>query len=107
MESYEYEPPGHLSDRSKALWAEVVPRRVDHPETLALLRVALEALDLADKCRATIQKEGLTTKTVGSGNVHRHPLLATEREYRAQFFAGWKALNLNWVPPNFPPALTQ
>jgi hypothetical protein len=91
-------PPETLSDRSKALWREIVPRRCSHPEEKALLRSALQALDAADECRATIQREGMTVKTLSTGNVHRHPLVDAETSYRRLFLASWDKLNLFYVP---------
>lgn len=47
-------PPPHLSERAQALWREVVPRRAVSPERLALLQVALEALERADAASAIV-----------------------------------------------------
>ncbi|MFH1921628.1 MAG: P27 family phage terminase small subunit [Planctomycetota bacterium] len=94
----EYSPPEHLSDRAKALWREVVPRRVDHPEQFALLQTALEALDGADSCREVIAREGRTVKTLTTGTIHKHQAVDMEKEYRAAFSKMWSALNLCWVP---------
>jgi len=90
--------PAHLSNRAQALWADVVPRRCNHPEELALLQTALEALDRADQAGAILAEEGMTTKTLTTGTVHVHPAVAIEKEARAQFLKAWNLLNLQWVP---------
>ncbi|MCI0637981.1 MAG: hypothetical protein L0Y72_23595 [Gemmataceae bacterium] len=88
--------PSHLSARSRALWAELVPRRAESPERLALLQTALEALDRADQARVVVKKEGLTKTTERSGAVHLHPLLKVEADSRRQFARIWAELNLDW-----------
>ena len=98
MEEMTMQPPDHLSDRAKDLWRAVVPRRVAHPEELALLQSSLEALDRADQAAAILAEEGVTTKTLGSGTIHVHPAIAIEKESRAAFVKGWNLLNLQWVP---------
>jgi len=88
--------PAHLSDRAKALWAAVVPRRARSPERLALLQAGLEALDRAEAARVAVNEQGMTTTTKTTGATHVHPLLKIEREARAQFMSAWTALNLTW-----------
>jgi phage terminase small subunit len=68
-------PPEHLSERAQGLWREIVPRRAVSPERLALLQVALEALDRADAARQVIAQEGMITTTKTTGAVHVHPLV--------------------------------
>lgn len=89
-------PPGHLSDRGKALWASVVPRRARSPERLAMVQAAIEALDRADGARQLIANEGLTSTTTTTGAVHVHPLVKVEREARAQFLSAWAALSFQF-----------
>lgn len=98
MSKLNCEAPEGLSNRSKELWHDVVPRRCSHPEQLALLRVALVSLDRADEAAATLAEEGITLRTLGSGTVHAHPAVAIEKEARAAFAKMWAALNLNWIP---------
>lgn len=88
--------PEHLSDRARAIWSMIVPRRARSTERLTLLQAALEALDRADAARVTIAKEGMTTTNETTGLVHVHPLVKVEREARAQFMSGWAALHLEW-----------
>ncbi|MDI7245859.1 MAG: hypothetical protein QME92_00055 [Bacillota bacterium] len=90
------EPPAHLSERSKALWRQVVPDRAKSPGRLALLQTALEALDRADQARQVLDREGLFTTTPGSGVTHVHPAARIEREARALFLRAWTELGLEW-----------
>lgn len=89
-------PPKHLLPRSKDLWQQIVPRRVNWPERLALLQVALEALDRAEQAREAILRDGMTFTTEATGAVHIHPLVKVEREARQQFIKAWNALRLQW-----------
>jgi phage terminase small subunit len=90
------DPPEHLSDRAKALWRSVVPRRAKSPERLAMVQTALEALDRADGARLAIAEQGLTTVTKTTGTIHLNPLAGLEREARAQFLSAWTALHFSW-----------
>ncbi len=92
------EAPEHLSERAKALWAAVVPARAKSRERQALIVVALEALDLADECRAQVRAEGMTNKTKTTGAIHVHPLMKVEKDQRALFARVWGQLYLTWSP---------
>ena len=104
---HRFPPPAHLSERSKHLWLDLVPRQAEKAERLTLLRVALELLDRADGAGETVAREGLTTTTKRSGAVHVHPLVRVEREARQQFVKVWLALgfqhdeseDLDWFKP--------
>src|SRR5262245_33817897 len=91
--------PAHLSERSKALWAEIVAlgkvRSVGRP---ILLQMALECLDRADEARQILAKEGLTQTTKRTGAIHVHPLARVERESRQIFAKLWSQLGLKWDP---------
>ena len=89
-------PPDHLSEKSKALWASLVPRRAKSPERLALLTVALESLDRADAARELLAEEGMVATTATTKAVHLHPAAKLERESRAIFARIWKQLGLSW-----------
>jgi len=89
-------PPEHLSQRTQILWRGIVPRRAISPERLALLQVALEALDRADAARQVITQEGMVTTTKTTGAVHVHPLVKVEREALGVFTRCWRALGLTW-----------
>ena len=90
--------PAHLSERSRALWAAIVPRRAHSPERLELLTVALEARDRMQQASEAISVAGMTATTKTTGAVHLHPLLKVEKDSRAQFLQAWGALNLQWDP---------
>ena len=89
---HRFPPPAHLSERSKKLWADLVPRQAEKVERLTLLRVALELLDRADWARDEVAREGLTNRTERSGAVHMNPVIKIEREARQQFLKIWLAL---------------
>ena len=88
--------PAHLSDKSQRLWCEIVPRRARSPERLALLTVALKALDRCDEARAQIAADGMTATTKTTGAIHLHPLLRVEKEARQSFLSAWSTLGLQW-----------
>ena len=90
------EPPDHLSERSKQLWRDLVPKRAKSPGRLALLQTALEALDRADEARELISTEGLTTVTETTGAVHLNPLVKLERESRQAFMKAWGLLHFDF-----------
>jgi len=52
--------PAHLSERSGAIWRDLVEDRCDSLERRILLQLALEDLDRADALREQIAREGLT-----------------------------------------------
>lgn len=90
------DPPAHLSERSQALWRAIVPRRAKSPERIALVQVALEALDRADQAAAAVTAQGLTTTTKRTGMTHLNPIAKLELESRRQFATIWHNLGLNW-----------
>jgi phage terminase small subunit len=90
--------PEGLSEKSKTLWQNIVGKRASSPERLALLEVALRALDRADQAERQIEQEGLTCITPRSGISHANPLLKVERESRALFAKIWVQLGLRFDP---------
>lgn len=92
----EYPAAGHLSEKSRQLWAELVPSRAKSPGRRVLLQTALEALDRADEAREAIAASGLTTTTKTTGAVHVHPLVKVEREARQQFAKIWSDLHFDF-----------
>ena len=90
-------PPDHLSDSSRALWREIVPRRARSPERLELLTVALEARDRADAARRLLAEEGLLAAPAEDAQMqHCHPAVRLEREALALFLRCWTVLGLTW-----------
>ncbi len=96
MTKNNYDPPSHLADSSKKLWRKLVPRRGVSPERLALLAVALDALDRLNAARVAIAKDGMTTTTPASGVIHIHPLVRVEKDAMATFLRAWALLNFEW-----------
>lgn len=94
----DYNPPRHLSLRSRALWKEIVPHRVWSSERLVLLEMALDEFDRANQAREKLDKEGLTIRKGKGGLLHAHPLLKVERDSRQLFARIWSELGLNTVP---------
>ncbi|MBE0427886.1 MAG: hypothetical protein IBX72_14730 [Nitrospirae bacterium] len=99
--------PKHLSAESKKLWNSIVFDYALYDMTSQkILSVALEALDRCQKARTIIDAEGMTVLDK-FGQAKQHPLLAIERDSRAAFLAGLKALNLDLEPlqdgPGRPP----
>ena len=91
--------PTHLSTAAKRLWNDILDVYAidDDPAGQIILRVALEALDRSQEARKAINKAGITV-TGRDGQVRSHPLLTVERDNRAAFLAGLKALNLDLEP---------
>jgi phage terminase small subunit len=70
---------------------------IDDVAGLKILQVTCEAYDRAQKARDEIDKNGMTVLDK-FGQVKPSPLLATERDSRAGFLAGLKALRLDLDP---------
>jgi len=64
---------------------------------VSLLSAAAEARDRAEAARAAIERDGQTIKDRFE-QVKPHPLLAAERDARAQFIQAMRALNLDVEP---------
>lgn len=75
--------PAHLSPKSRSLWRATLAEWALEPHNAALFRLALESLDRSDEAKAIVDREGLLV--IGSvGQPRPHPLLAVERDARAQ-----------------------
>ena len=96
-------PPGHLSAASKRLYAEVLKDYVLETHHVAVLVKALEARDRADQAREEIGAGPLLV-TSRLGEAKPHPLLAVERDSRAQFGTLMKQLGLDIDGPPPPSA---
>jgi len=98
MKIIKNKPPGHLSTESKKFWVKLVfEYNIDDPAGLKILQVSLEAFDRAQAARKIIKKDGMTIVDKNL-QIKSHPLLAVERDNRAAFLAGLKALNLDMEP---------
>ena len=90
--------PKHLSKDSKKIWRDILSEfSIDDAAGLKILRVALESFDRAQAARTTIDRDGMTILD-RFGTLKIHPLLSIERDNRAAFLAGLKALNLDIEP---------
>jgi len=76
------DPPEHLSDASKALWRSTLAGWSLDAHHRHLLRLACEALDLAEQARLELVAHGSTTITDASGGVRAHPATAIARDNR-------------------------
>ena len=91
-------PPAHLSKESKAIWKNILSEyEISDSGGLSILKSALEAYDRCEQARASIAKTGPIFKDRW-GQPRPHPLLSTERDSRAAFLSGLKALNLSIEP---------
>ena len=90
--------PAHLSSEAKTIWKEILSEyQIEDAAGLRILRVSLEAFDRAQAAREAIDREGMTV-TDKFEQMKPHPLLPIERDSRAAFLAGLKALNLDLEP---------
>ena len=90
------EPPWHLSERSQALWRELVRYRCDSAERRLLLECALTDLDRANVLRERIEREGVVVVSARSKLARAHPAFRIENEMRRRFLTAWRALDLTW-----------
>src|SRR5450759_1027200 len=95
--------PRHLSEPARRLYSEIVSSYELESHHLAILTKALEALDRADQARREIGAGPLTVET-RFGELKCHPLLAIERDNRAQFGALMRQLGLDIDGPPPPSA---
>jgi P27 family predicted phage terminase small subunit len=87
-------PPPHLGKTERQIWEGVFrDYSLSADVASAVLATALEAHQRARECREAIATEGMTVAG-RDGQTKVHPLLAVERDARAQWFAGVKALGL-------------
>ena len=92
-------PPKHLSRESKRIWRRMVAEYhpFDDMHGLKVLEVSLDAYDRFQAARLQIEAEGMTVLDKFE-QIKPHPLLTVERDSRAAFLAGLKALNLDLEP---------
>lgn len=90
--------PEHLSEDAREMWDKFVTEfdLCDTPGQ-AILRNALEAWDRAQAAREAIDSDGMTVRG-SDGQLKVHPLITTERDSRAAFLSGLKALRLDIEP---------
>ena len=90
--------PGHLSREAKRIFAGLrAEYEINDEGGLRVLRVALEAFDRAQLARKQIARDGMLLVD-RYGQKKAHPLISVERDARAGFLAGLKALGLDIEP---------
>jgi P27 family predicted phage terminase small subunit len=90
--------PGHLSDEARQWWRELQKEyAIIDAAGLLLLQTGMEAHDRMKAAAADIERDGQMVAD-RFGQMKPHPLLATERDARAQLIAALKALNLDLEP---------
>ena len=88
----------HLSDEARAFFRAVSTEfSIEDPAGLRILLTAAEAMDRAEKARKIIDADGMIVAGRDS-QLKPHPLLATERDARAQLLMSLKALHLDLEP---------
>ncbi len=88
-------PPSHLSDASQALWRSTLSGWSLDAHHQHLLRLACEALDLAEQARLELVAHGSTTITDASGGIRAHPATAIARDNRTLAARLLRDLNLD------------
>ena len=96
-------PPRHLSRGARRLFAEIVSRYELEAHHTALLIKSLEAFDRAEQARTEIGAGPLAVLS-RLGELKPHPLLAVERDNRAQFAGLMRQLGLDIEGPPPPSA---
>jgi P27 family predicted phage terminase small subunit len=90
--------PAGLSRESGEIWQRVTTEYdIRDSAGLEVLRVGLEAHDRYRQAQTAIDKDGASIKDRW-GQTKPHPLLACERDARAQFLAAMKQLNFDIEP---------
>ena len=92
--------PKHLSTEARRWWDRIAGEYdlgEDHGPLL--LQTALEAFDRMRGCQKQIAKDGPMLPD-RFGQLKAHPLLAAERDSRAQMMQAIKQLGLDIEPPN-------
>ena len=90
--------PAHLSQEAQRTWRNLVGEYdIVDAAGLRILQAALEAFDRCQAARATIDLDGMTVLDKAK-QTKPHPLLPIERDSRAAFLSGLKALNLDLEP---------
>jgi P27 family predicted phage terminase small subunit len=109
MKNSPAKPPKTLSAESRAWWRRLVAEYaiVDDAGFL-LLQTALESFDRMRRCQLAIDRDGELVRDRFE-QPKPHPLLAAERDSRAQMLAALKAMNLDLEPlrprPGRPPGM--
>ena len=91
-------PPKTLSPEARGWWRRLCREYgIEDAGGCLLLQTALESLDRLREAQKSIAKDGAVT-TDRFGQQKAHPLLAAERDARAQMLMALKQLNLDVEP---------
>lgn len=94
MKKDRIQPPKDLSARGKRLFVELATEyAIQDSGGREILRSGLRALDQAEAAERQVAKDGQTFAD-RFGQVRVHPLLAVARDFRAQWLASLRGLNL-------------
>jgi phage terminase small subunit len=86
--------PAHLSERTQALWADVVGDWELEAHQLRILEEALVALDRSEQARELIAEDGPVVKD-RFDQLKAHPAVAIERDARIAAARMFRELNLD------------
>ena len=90
--------PKHLSTEARSWWDRLLTEYgITDDAGLLLLQTALESFDRMRGCQEAVTRDGAMIKD-RFDQLKPHPLLATERDARAQMLSSLKALNLDLEP---------
>ena len=91
-------PPTALNPEGRRLYRKLAREYgIGDAAGLIILKTACEAFDRMKSCQSAIARDGETVRDRWN-QLKPHPLLAAERDARAQFLAGLRALNLDVEP---------
>jgi len=87
--------PANLSQPARKLWTSIqAGYRIEDPAGCSILTEALRAWDRSEEARRLLDKQGCVVKDRW-GQVKLHPAAAVERDSRAAFLSGLKALRVD------------
>lgn len=90
--------PAHLSQEARRIFKDLCADYcIDDAAGLRILETACEAFDRMREAQKAIQRDGMTV-TDRWNQIKAHPLCSVERDARAAFLAGLKALHLDLEP---------
>lgn len=92
--------PKHLSAEARRWWDRIASEfDIGSDHGPLLLQTALESFDRMRGCQARIEQDGVVLAD-RFGQLKSHPLLAAERDSRAQMLSALKQLGLDIEPPS-------
>jgi P27 family predicted phage terminase small subunit len=90
--------PDHLGTEARTWWQKIQTEfQIDDDAGRLLLQTAMEAFDRMRDCQRDIARDGVSVRD-RFDQPKPHPLLAAERDARAQMLSALKHLNLDIEP---------